>query len=75
MQNAAPFIADKYQQLYSTVPAGIYFPTIIRAVHVAVQEYLQALGTATNDDASVSLPEYRTLVGGLRRGTFHNSTN
>ena len=75
LQNAAPFIADKFQQLYPVVPAAIYFPTIVHAVQVAGQEHLQLVATNPYDLARVGLPEYRTLVSDLRRGTFHNSTN
>lgn len=67
MHNAVPFIAERYQQLDPPVPSGTYFPTIIRAVQIAAQEYLQWVGTTTGD-ATENLPEYRTLVSDLHRG-------
>lgn len=70
LQNASPFITERYQQV-SRVPAvsGVYFACIARAVQVSVREYLQAVGTNM-----VDLPGFRLLTTDLRRGTFHQSS-
>ena len=76
MQNAAPFIADRYLQVYTPTLSSVYFPRIVRAVQVGVHEYLHHVGTnAEARHHNVDLPDYRTLVWDLRRGTFQNSSN
>ena len=76
MQNAAPFIADRYRQVYTPTLASVFFPGIVRAVQVGVHEYLHQVGTSVEAGLHhVELPDYRTLVWDLRRGTFQNSSN
>ena len=76
MQNAAPFIANRYLQVYTPTLASVYFPGIVRAVQVGVHEYLHHVGTnAEAGHHTVELPDYRSLVWDLRRGTFQNSSN
>ena len=77
MLNAAPYITDRFQQV-ARIPAvaNIYFASIIRAVQVGVQEYLQQVGTnAAEGHTGIDLPEFRTIVSDLRRGTFQYSSN
>ena len=76
MQNAAPFIAEKYQQVYTPMLASVYYPSIIRAVQVGAHEYLQHVGINAQDGhTGIDLPDFRTLVSDLRRGTFQHSSN
>ena len=78
IQNAAPFIAERYQQMVRT-PAitNVYFACIIRSVQVQAYEYLQQVGVnMVEGHAGVDLPEFKTLVTDLlRRGTFPYSNN
>ena len=77
MLNAAPYISERYQQV-ARIPAvaNVYFPSIVRAVQVGVQEYLQQVGTNVVEGyTGVDLPDFRTLVNDLRRGTFQYSSN
>ena len=77
LQNAAPFIMERYQQMVRT-PAmtSIYFASVLRAVQVQVHEYLHAVATnVTEDHGGVELPEFRSLVTDLKRGTFPQSSN
>lgn len=74
MQNAAPFIFDKYLQLHSPALASVYFPSILRTVQVLTQEYLQQVGVnEASGITGVDLPDFRDLVSDLRRGTFQNT--
>lgn len=76
MQNAAPFIADRYLQVYTPTLASVYFPGIVRAVQVGVHEYPHQVGTNVEaGHRNVDLPAYRTLIWDLRQGTFQNSSN
>ena len=55
---------------------NVYFPVLIRSVQVSVQEYLQAVSTnLAEGHAGVDVPDFRSLVTDLRRGTFHLSSN
>ena len=78
LQNGAPFIADSFQQhvaRFATV-ASVYYPTIVRAVHVSTYEYLQQVGINEGEGhEGVELPDWRAVVADLRRGTFHNTSN
>ena len=80
MQNAAPFIAERHQQMVRTpaITTNLYFACIVRSVQVQVQayEYLQQVGVnMAEGHAGVDLPEFKTLVTDLRRGTFPYSNN
>ena len=71
MQNAAPFIVDKYMQLHAPALANVYFPSILRAVQVLAHEYLQQVQVNRMAGVTgVDLPDFRDLLSDLRRGTF-----
>jgi hypothetical protein len=77
MQNGAPFITERYQQMVRT-PAmtSTYFAIILRAVQVQVHEYLHAVATNNAEShVGVELPEFRSLVTDLKRGTFPQLAN
>jgi hypothetical protein len=78
LQNATPFITDRYLQAAALNPtvAHVYFPCIVRTVQVSMHEYLQGVGTnIVAGHAGVDLPEFRTLVVELKRGTFQFSSH
>lgn len=58
LQNAAPFITDRYREV-----ANVYFVSIVRAVQVAAHEYLHSVAlNVSNDHTGVEPPELSTLV-------------
>ena len=74
MENAAPFIVDKYMQLHAPALTRVYFPSILRTVQVLVREYLQQV--QVNKEVGITgidMPEFRDLLSDLRRGTFQNT--
>ena len=78
MQTASPFITDRYLQGAALNPsiAHVYFSSIVRAVQVAMHEYF--VGVDTNIAAGyvgIDLPDLRTLVIELKRGTFQYSSH
>ena len=77
MQNAAPFITERYHQV-ARLPSvvGVFFPCILRAVQVGAQEYFHQVSTnIIEGHTGAPLPDLRNLVGDLKRGTFHQSNN
>ena len=73
LKNATPFIAERYQQL-SGIPGlgNTYFACIVRAIQVGVHEYLHMVGVnPVAGHIGVELPDFRTMVTDLKRGTFH----
>ena len=78
IRNASPFIADRYLQAVVSNPtvANVYFACIIRTVQVTMHEYWQSVGTnVAAGHTGVDLPEFRTLVTELKRGTSHFSSH
>ena len=74
MQNAAPFIVEKYLQVQSPAIANMYYPCVIRTMQVLVHEFLQQV--ETNDPPGydgLDMPDFRDLVSDLRRGTFQHT--
>ena len=77
LKNATPFIAERYQQL-TGVPGlgGTNFACIVRAIQVGVYEYLHAVrANRVAGHIGVDLPDFRSLVTDLKRGTFHQSSH
>ena len=78
MNNAVPFIAERYHQQVMVTPlvARMYYPCILRVVQVNVHDYLHSVSTnvADNHDG-INLPEFRSLLWDLRHGTFRNAGN
>ena len=77
INNATPYITERFQQVAGNPNiANVYFPCIVRTVQVNVFEYLHAVSTNLADDnTGVELPEFRSLVTELKRGTFPLSSN
>ncbi len=77
LTNAAPFIADRVQQVArAPLTSRVYYVTIVRSVQVSVHEYLQSVGVnVAEGHEGVEPVEFRTLVTDLRRGTFQHSSN
>ena len=78
MQNSAPFIAERFQQMVRTPNVtSIYFASVLRgAVQVQAQEYLHLVATnVTENHEGIELPEFRSLVTDLKRETFPHSNN
>ena len=77
IKNATPYITDRYSQIAGNPNiANMFFPCIIRSVQVNVFEYLHAVSTnIAEDNTGVELPEFRSLVTELKRGTFPLSSN
>ncbi len=77
LSNAAPYITNKkYHQQVAITPsvANMYFPCILRAVQVSVQEYLQSVGTNVADShVGVDLPDFKALLWDLKHGTFRKN--
>ena len=77
LKNATPFIVERYQQL-AGVPGlrSTYFACIVRAIQVGVHEYLHTVGAnRVAGHIGVELPDFRSLVTDLKRGTFHQSSH
>jgi hypothetical protein len=72
LNNAAPFIADRVQQVTrGLITPRVYYATIVRTVQVMVHEYLQSVkDNVTEGHNGVEPLEFCTLVTDLRRGTF-----
>ena len=78
LQNAAPFITDRFLQAAALNPtvANVYFACIVRTVQVNMHEYLHGVGTnIAAGHTGVDLPDFRTLVVELKRGTFQFSSH
>ena len=78
LQNAAPFITDRYHQQVAVFPsaANIYYPCILRAIQVNVHEYLHDVDINVADSHDgVDLPDFKALLWDLRHGTFRNGSN
>ena len=79
IQNATPFIAERYQQMVRTpTVTNVYFACIICSVQVQAYEYLPQAGVNAmkGHAGGVDLPDFsRTLVTDLCRGTFPYSNN
>ena len=78
MQNAAPFITDKYWQVIIDSPhiAPVYHACILRCVQVELYKFWHNVATniATSYEG-VDLPDLCTLVTELKRGAFHTSSH
>lgn len=74
MQNAAPFIVEKYLQVQAPSVASVYFPCVVRTMKVIVHEFLQQVevNAQANYDG-LELPDFRDLLSDLRRGTFQHT--
>ncbi|KAI2499710.1 hypothetical protein MHU86_14791 [Fragilaria crotonensis] len=77
INNATPYITDRFQQVAGNPNiANVYFPCIVRSVQVNVFEYMHTVSTNLAEDITgVELPEFRSLVTELKRGTFPLSAN
>jgi hypothetical protein len=77
ISNATPYTTDRFQQTAGNPHiANVYFPCIVRSVQVNVFEYLHAVSTNLAEDCTgIELPEFRSLVTDLKRGTFPLSSN
>lgn len=77
VSNATPYITDRFQQMAGNPHiASVYFPCIVRSVQVNVFEYLHAVSINLAEDCTgIELPEFRSLVTDLKRGTFPLSSN
>ena len=77
LQNAAPFVTDRFQQVARTPAiANVYFACIVRAVQVAVHEYMHSVAiNVAEGHTGVDPLDFRTLVTELKRGTFQFSSN
>ena len=77
LQNAAPFITDKYNELAAMhALSSTYYARIVRAVQVMSHEYLMQVAVSEGDDvSSITVPDFAGMLTELTRGTFHNSTN
>lgn len=77
IQNSAPAIADKFQQVaHQPAIANIFHASILRAVQVQMHDYLQAVSVNVADDhTGVDTPDFRSLVADLKHGTFPNSSH
>jgi hypothetical protein len=76
LNNASPFITERYQPMVrSPAITAIYFACVLRAVQVQVYEYLYLVqvNVAENHEG-VELPEFRSLITDLKRGTFPHSS-
>ena len=77
LNNASPFITERHQQMVrSPAVTATYFACILRAVQVQVYKYmyLVQVNVAENHEG-VELPELRSLVTDLKRGTFPHSSH
>ena len=77
MQNSAPSIADKFQQVaHQPTIANVFHACILRAIQVQVHDYLHAVSVNVADNhTGVDKPEFRAMVADLKHGTFPNSSN
>lgn len=78
LQNAAPFITDRYQELHHQAPnaAATYHARIVRAIQLSVYDYLQQVATNVEEGVyGIDLPTFAPMLQDLKRGTFHLSTN
>jgi hypothetical protein len=75
---ASPFINDRYLQAAAIIPmvAHVNFPCIVRTVQVSMHEYFHGFGANIAAGLTgVDLPDFRTLVVELKRGTFQFSSH
>ena len=77
LTNVAPLLTERVNAL-SRDPAMLtnYYAQIVRAVQVAVHDYMQ--GVATNiahGVVGIEIPNFASLIQDLKRGTIHNSTS
>lgn len=77
MQNSAPFIAERYNNLVAHPGiTSTYYARIIRAVQLSTFDYLQQVAISVGSGvAGVEQPSFHAMMQDLRRGTFHLSTN
>jgi hypothetical protein len=77
VQNSAPAIADKFQQVaHQPAIANTFHACILRAVQVQMHDYLHAVSVNVSEDHSgIDKPEFRAMVADLKHGTFPNSNN
>ena len=77
IQNSAPSITDKFQQIaHQPAVAGVFYACILRAVQVRVYDYLHAVSINVSEDhTGVETPDFRSMVSDLRHGTFPHSSN
>ena len=78
INNATPYITKRFQQVVGSPNiTNVYFLYIVRSVQVNVFKYLHAVSINLADDSrtGVELPEFRSLVTELKRGTFPLSSN
>ena len=77
VQNSAPSIADKFQQVaHQPAVANVFHVCILWAIQVHMHDYLHAVSVNVSEDHSgVDKPEFRAMVADLKHGPFPNSSN
>ena len=77
LQNASPFITERYQQVSPTPAiANEYFASIIRAVQVCTHEYLHGVSiNVAESHGGIDPLDFRSMVAELKRGTFQYASN
>jgi hypothetical protein len=77
LKDMEPVVTDKYNDLASVRPGitSVYYARIVRVVQVCAHEYLHGVSTNETDSiAGVEVPDFRSMLQELIRGTFPNST-
>jgi hypothetical protein len=78
LQNIAPYVTEQYNINARQYPwiVGVYHAKIVRAVQLAVHDYLSQVATSLGPGvAGIELPSFSAMMKDLRQGTFHQSTN
>lgn len=77
LQNLAPSITAQYQALMRMPGiAPTYYARVIRAIQLGIHDYFQQVAVNVVESVvGVEVPNFRTMLQELKRGTFHQSTN